>query len=1054
MKTKFNGILTLFLALLVQITFAQERTISGVVSDETGPLPGVNVLKKGTTAGVETNFDGQYSIKAKTGDVLVFSFVGMKTIEKTIGTENTINISMVNDNVLDEVVVTALGVSREKRSLGYSTQSVKGNSVAENRATNVTNALSGKIAGVQIKSSAGNIGGSTKVLLRGNSSITGNNNPLYVIDGTPIADTNFNSLDQQVGSGGKDYGNLTSDLNPDDIESINVLKGGAATALYGARGGNGVIMITTKKGKNRKGIGITLNTNVTFDKVYILPDYQNEYAGGYSQTLPTIGGQNALEYGADESWGPRMDGTPVRHWSSWLPGSSDFGQTRPLVANPDNVRNFFETGVTISNNIAFSGGNETSTFRVSLGNTDQNGIMPNSTRKVNTVSFNGSHKLTEKLTAKISVNYAKTDVVGRPTTGYDFAGGKNVVTSFNQWFQRQLNMDVLRANYKSATGQPQSWNMISSTNPKPQYWDNPYWIVNESYSEDTRNRVYGNVGLSYQVNDKLNVSATARTDFYTFRIQDRTATYSLSTDYYEESVREGREDNFELFATYQDNINDDFGYTVNFQANTRLNSFHYNSARTNGGLSVPNFFNVNASKDRPTLVDENTKRRINSLALFGSFSYKNMLYLDWSARQSWSSTLPLKSNDYFYPSLSTSFIFSELIDSDIISFGKLRAGWAKIRQDTNPYQLNTVYTTQDPIGDSPAFAVPNRSNNPNLVPELFEEYEIGLEMKMFQNRFGFDATYYDKTSTDLILPLNVSGTSGITSAWVNAGKMTNKGVELAVYGTPIKNDDFRWDINVNWAKNTNKVLELAEGSDNLLINSWGPSVNARIGEAYGAIVTDGFKYHANGQRIVEVDTNGNYTYARETNKVVGNVTPDFTGGVMNNFKYKNFTLGFLVDFQKGGDIYSVSNRYGDYSGLTSRTAGLNDKGNPLRDPVANGGGIKVEGVDVNGNPVSAYTNPTQYFKSLRVRRENYVYDASYVKLREVTLGYSFPKQFIKGTPFQDVRLSLVGRNLWLISSNAPNIDPEATLGSGNTQGFENGQIPSTRSIGFNLNVKF
>ncbi len=1067
MKTKLSGFLTLFLVLIVQFTFAQEKTITGTVTDESGPLPGVSIIIKGTTTGTETDFDGNYSIKANAGDMLVFSFVGMTTQEKTVGAANTIEVVMQADNVLDEVVVTALGVSRAKKSLGYSTQVVSGDAVSENKATNITNALAGKVAGVQVKSSSGNIGGSTKVLLRGVSSISGSNTPLYVIDGTPVSSRNFNTSDQQVGAGGKDFGNLSVDINPNDIESINVLKGGAATALYGSRGGNGVIMITTKKGKKGENFSIELNSGVTFDKVYILPDYQNEYAGGYSQTLGTFNydpnihpasyaafdGQNILEYGADESWGPRINGQLVRHWDSWLVDDPAFGELRPLKANPNNVRNFFETGITSTSNLALTGSSDKSMYRLSIGNNSQSGMMPNSSLQVNSVAFSGSYDF-GKLKASASINYIRTHVKGRPTTGYDFSQGKNVVTSFNQWFQRQLDINILRDKYKSSTGQPQSWNILSPINPKPAYWDNPYWILNESYEEDWRDRVYGNVNLTYKFNDHLSLSGIARSDFYNFRIEDRVATYSLVSDEYNEQVRIGKEDNFELFLSFDKSFNDNIDIAVNLQANKRINTYNNNSGTTQGGLNVPNWFNLRASSDRPLITDYHSKKVVNSLSAFGTIGLYDLFYIDWSARNEWSSSLPKDNNSYFYPSVSGSFIFSELIDSHIISFGKLRAGWAKIRQDTDPYQLYNIYSAQNPIGSYPSFSVPNTLNNEDLKPELSEEYEVGLELKMFSNRLGLDLTYYDKVNTDLILPLDVSGTTGVTSAWINAGKMTNKGWEVALTASPVRTENFSWNIGLNWSTNENMVVELAPGIDNYLIDSWGPSVNARKGEPYGSIVTDGFVYDKDGNREVFVDDDGNYLYSRESTKIVGNVTPDYVAGLNNQLRYKNLSLGFLIDMQKGGSIYSVSNRYGDYSGLNARTVGLNDKGNPIRDAIANGGGVRVDGVDSSGKPVTGYSDAVTYFKHLRTRRENYVYDASYIKLREVTLSYNLPKKLIANTMLDDVRLSLVGRNLWLISSNAPNIDPEATLGSGNTQGFENGQIPSTRSIGFNINLKF
>ncbi|MFD1316778.1 SusC/RagA family TonB-linked outer membrane protein [Namhaeicola litoreus] len=1067
MKTRFNGILTLIFALLVHISYAQEKTVSGNVSDESGPLPGVSVIVDGTTMGTETDFDGNYSISVKQGDVLRFSFIGMTSETRTVGLENVINVAMVSgQNTLDEVVVTAFGLTREKKSLGYATQEVKTDELAKNPANNVNNALAGRIAGIQVKGANGTIGGSTRVLIRGVNSISGDNRPLYVIDGTPIQNSNFNSVSTQRSQGGIDYGDLSADINQDDIESINVLKGPAASALYGSRGANGVIMITTKKGKANR-TTVELNTSLTFDNVYVLPEYQNEYGGGYSQTFSTFDfdpsrhpaewaafqGQKIPNYGADESWGPKLDGTLVRHWDSWLPGDPSFGELRPWTANPDNVRDFYETGITQNYNAAISGGTEGTQYRLSMGRTDEDGIMPNSSRKVNSISLNGTHKINDKFTTSASINYIYTKIKGRPTVGYDFSNGKNVAVSFNQWFQRQVDMNRLQRKYKSPTGVAQSWNIRSPTDTRPNYWDNPYWIVNESFTEDVRDRVYGNVNLTYNLTDHLTMSVIGRTDFYTFTAEDRTASGSLATEYYSEYVRQGREDNFEFLTTYNNSFND-FDVTVNFQANNRTNKYKNNGGETVGGFTVPDFYNLNASLDRPNITDYKEKKIINSLTAFGSFGYKGMLYLDWSARNDWSSTLPDGENSYFYPAVSGSFVFSELLPNDIFSFGKVRAGWAKIGNDTGPYQLYNTYDSGTPVGGDPTFSVPNNSNNPLLKPENIESWEIGLETAFFQNRLSFDLTYYNKVSTDLILPISVSGTSGFTSVWVNAGEMTNEGWELAASVTPIRTDNFNWNIGFNWATNKNEVVELVEGVDNYQITSYGRSINARVGETYGLMAGSGFTYDENGTQIFQQLANGNIETVRTSSKTIGSTMPDYTGGVINSFTFGNFSINALVDFSQGGDIYSMSQRWGTNSGLIKETAGLNDKGNPKRDPVSEGGGVHIVGVDPNGNPIDGYTDAQQWYGHLANRDEAFVYDASFVKLREASITYRLDRKLLENAKISDVSFSVIGRNLWLIHSNVPNIDPDAALGSGNIQGMESGQIPSTRSIGFNVNLKF
>lgn len=1073
MYTKITRLMAVLAIFLMPFSImAQEKSVSGTVtSTEDGlPMPGVSIIIVGSQTGTSTDFDGNFSIDTQEGDVLQFNFIGYNDATATVGASSTVNVVMSPDaKALEEVVVTALGITREEKSLGYSVQKVGGEDLAEVKTNDVMQSLSGKIAGVQVSGSAGNMGGSTMVRIRGINSMTGNNNPLYVVDGTPISNANINTTSNDTGAGGFDYGNLASDINPDDIANVSVLKGPAATAMYGSRGANGVIMITTKSGSGKKGIGVEMNANVTFNNVYILPEYQNEYGGGYSQTFSEYNGEKVVNYGADESWGPKMDGTPVRHWTSWYPGTEDYGQLRPFSPNPDNVRDFFEQGISQTYNVAVNGNTDNTKMRLSLSHNDHKDPYPNANMEKSTISFNAEHKVTDKVKVWYSGSYVRNHAKGRPRTGYD---DRNVSTSFNQWFQRQIDMDMLEKYYQSPEGMPQSWNISSPTNLTPAYWDNPYWIINKSYTEDSRNRFYGNFNVSYEPIKNLLITASARTDFYSFNVQDRIATYSLQTDMYEEIIRNGMEDNFELMINYNGNISEDLTYSVNAQGSIRTNKYSKQGGYTQGGLSVADYFNLDASIGRPGVYNYSSKKQVNSITTFGNLGYKGMLFLDASLRSEWSSALPVDNNNYLYPSVNGSFLFTELFESDFFTFGKFRAGWAQVYNDTDPYNVHNVYNVSDPVGGLPAVYVPGDLNNANIKAESVRSWETGLDMRFFNGRIGLDITYYEKLSEDLIVPVQLSGASGNTSAWLNAGKMDNKGWEVSLNATPVQTENFRWDMGINWAKNDNTVLEVytnpesGEELTTLFLGSWGPSINAIKDERYGSFITDGFEYYQatdadgknidhpnNGKRIVEGEE-GDAWFARESNKHLGSYLPDFTGGFTNTLTYGGFALSAHIDFQKGGKLYSVSNRYGTYSGLLAQTVGNNDKGNPIRDAVADGGGVKIEGVDTDGNEVAYYTDATDYFKHLRSRREEYIYDASFVKLREMSLSYTLPSNLFAKTSIQSMKLSLVGRNLWLIHSNAPNIDPEASLGSGNIQGFENGQIPSIRSIGFNLNVKF
>ncbi|MDX8340836.1 SusC/RagA family TonB-linked outer membrane protein [Draconibacterium sp. IB214405] len=1049
---KIALIMSFLLLLGATVANAQTKMVSGTVtSSEDGmPIPGVSVSVAGTTMGTVTDIDGVFTLKVpQDAKALLASFVGMKTQTVELGEGSDYAIVMEPDLVgIDEVVVTALGISREKKSLGYSAQQLTGDDIAAVKDANVVNSLSGKVAGVQVTGSTGTVGGSSRIVIRGVNSISGNNQPLFIVDGTPIDNSNFNSTGTQNGGGGTDWGNSAADINPEDIESMTVLKGANAAALYGSRAANGVILITTKKGTKRKGIGVSISTGVNVTTVALLPDYQNEYGGGYKQSFDTYEGEPVVNYAADESWGPKMDGTLVRQWYSWYEDDEDYGQMTPFVAHPNNVKDFYETGITTNNNVAIEGGGEGTLFRLSYTNFKQTGTLPTSELKRNTIAFSGSSKLTDKLTASASMNYVKTKNDGIPSQGYSGVQG-NVVTSFNQWFQRQIDMDKL-ANYKTADGVDRTWNISSPTNLHPLYWENPYWVINESPANLQRDRVFGNVSLKYDVLPGLTVQGWARTDFYNDRREQRIASGSIPQAWYQEQVRQMEDNNFEFLATYTKNITSDFSLDANFGANKRVRNYYNNTASTNGGLSVPNFFNVTASVDRPSITDYKDKKVVNSLYGSASFGYKSMAYVDVSLRNDWSSTLPEGNNSYLYPAVTGTFLFSELIeDKSILSLGKVRASWSQVGNDTDPYQLAVTYSSGNNYGSYPAYSVPNNLKNADLKPETIETVEFGAEFGFFENRLGLDVTYYDIKSKDQILGLSTASTSGYSSAVVNAGLITNKGWEVMLRARPI-DKEFTWDVVVNWAKNNNKVVELAEGVDNYVLASWGPSINAKEGETYGTWVTDGFTYNEDGERLVDEDG----YYVRSTNQTYGSYLPDWTGGVTNSFSYKGISVSALVDFQKGGQLYSVTNRYGEYSGLLASTVGNNAKGNPMRDPVSEGGGMLAEGVKEDGTPNDVYIEAVDYWKAMRNYRENYLYDASFIKLREVKIGYSLPSSLFANTFINGVNVALVGRNLAILHKNIPNVDAESAYGSGNIQGFENGQHPSTRTMGFSVNVKF
>ncbi|MEL7119563.1 MAG: SusC/RagA family TonB-linked outer membrane protein [Bacteroidota bacterium] len=1047
------------LSLVVMLLFAvfsmamAQQTLSGKITDQGGePLIGASILVKGTTKGTTTDFDGMYTLELAEGEnELVVSYTGFNTMNIEVNGRTSIDISMEEGITLTQAVVTGLGIEREQKSLGYAVQEVQGEAVTAVADQNVVSALTGKVAGVQVISASGaSVGGSAKIRIRGANSLTGGS-PLFVIDGTPISNANFSA-----GYRGVDYGNLASDINPEDIENISVLKGPTAAAIYGNRGANGVILITTKKGKKRKGIGVTYTGTVTADRVYILPEYQNEYGGGYTQdflrAVDPVDGQeyNVLNYAADESWGPRMDGTMYRPWWSWFPGE-DYGQQIPMEAQPNNVRDYFDTGVTFNNNISMSGGNDQTTFRLSYTNINQTGVIPNSSINRNNVSINASSKLTEKLTFGANINFVDIQGEGRPTFGYN---GNNPVNSFNQWFQRQLDIDRLR-DYRNPDGTFKSWNIRSPTNLRPLYWDSPFFVVYENFPTDSRNRYYGNLSLTYEVNENLTIAGFVRRDDYTFRNETRTATGGLSLDDYNEFVANSREDNYEFLASYAKSFGD-ITIDANLGGNIRLNDYHSNSLGVVGGLTSPNLFNIKASTDRPSVAGFISEKNVRSIYGGANFGYKSFLYLGFTVRNDWSSALPVDNNSYLYPSFTGSFVFSELMNSSLLSFGKIRASYAQVGSDIGPYQTNFTYGAGTPYGNLGTFSLPNTLINEDLRPALSSSYEFGVELRFLNDRLGIDATYYNNDAQDQILTLAVPGSSGFSSAIINAGLIRSNGFELALNATPVQTSKLNWDVFFNIATNNSEVIELADGLDNRRLDGWGwggLSINAPVGGEWGEFTGRGFTYdEATGLPLINEDG----SFVRTNNKSLGGFLPDWTGGFRNVIDWNGFSLSAFIEFQIGGQFHSVTRMFNAYSGLGEETVGLNDKGNPVRDAVADGGGVRVDGILPDGSQGAVYVDAqTHYSSHLFAMNENWLYDASYVKFRELSLGYSFPSKMLSKTPIQSLKLSLIARNLWLISSEVDGIDPsEISPGSNGFVFQENGQLPGVRSLGINLRVGF
>ncbi|MES2813069.1 MAG: SusC/RagA family TonB-linked outer membrane protein [Bacteroidota bacterium] len=1050
MRSKFKWIFTLLLALTVQFSFAQEKTITGVVSDASGPLPGVNVVVKGTTKGVSTGFDGTYSVKAKEGDVLVYSFMGMREISKVVGSSNVINTILQDDSkILGEVVVTALGVKKATKALSSASQNVKGDQLTEARESNIVNALSGKISGVQVTNSSGAVGGSSRIVLRGASTISGNNQALFVVDGVPIDNTNRGSA---TSGGGVDLPNGVASLNPDDIESINVLKGPAAAAIYGIRGSAGVIVVTTKSGKRKGGkFEVGFNSNMTFANPLLLPNYQNSYGqGSTSDYFEFVDGQGGgYNDGVDESWGPQLDaGLEFVQWDSYKVG----GAPLPWISQKDNIKNFYDTGINVSNTLSIATGNEDMSIRFSIGNSEEKGMVPTTEFKKFNVGFNGSAKLGEKFSVTGGATFFRNNSDNLPPVGYT---ASNVVQQFI-WSARNVKYTDLRdwrnLPLTGGNGTPLNWNN--------NFQNNPYWSLDNNKTGFIQDRIIGNFGANYKFTKNLSINGKLMMDTYNQSIDYKTqiGTYetALATSglngFYGVSNTNYTEINAEALLTYDKRLSEDFNLNLNVGANNMKRTRNTFTGFLNGGIELPGLFTLSNAKSgtTPAIDSDLFDQRINSLFGFGQISYKDFAFLDFSARNDWASVLPASNNSFLYPSVTGSLVLSDMLGFSDSKFNylKLRGGWSKVGGPgpLAEYSTNSSYTIGN-TGLGSNSNVPNVRWNPNIKPESTTGIEIGLDANAFNNRLRLAATYYDQKSNDLIVNAPISSGSGFTSSWENIGEMRNKGFEVQLGATVLKKDSFSFDVDVNFAKNENQVVSLGALESVTLGGQWGMELQAVEGQPYGVIAGFPLLRNENGDVIYE-----NGLPVTDNSRLVnlGNITPDWTGGVNFTLKYKGFDLGTLIDAKMGGDVYSMSYMWGRYAGTLEESL------------IGREGGIVGNGVVSNGaggwvpnNEVVTAKEFNQYAYSYSNFTETGIFDASYVKLRQINLGYSLPKKWLQGSFIQDLKVSVVGRNLALLYKKAPHIDPETAFSNTNgEQGQEFGQIPSARTYGFNINVKF
>ena len=1069
-------LLSLLAVLLVFVAFAaaQTRAVTGQVRDEKGnPVPFATIKIKGSAAGVAADQNGNFTIQAKTGDVLQVSAAGLENMEMTVPGSGSVDVVLKQGDVMREVVVTALGIRRTRNQLPYSAQQVAGDEVTKTRSSNFINNLSGKVSGLELRQT-NTLGGSTNILIRGAKSITGNNQPLFVIDGVPFDNSNTNTSNQRTGRGGYDYGNAAADVNPDDIQSITVLKGAAASALYGSRGNNGVILITTKKG--RGGLGVTINSGFAVGKIdkSTFATYQHSYGGGYGQYYEDpsgfflyrdINGDGVKDLvtptSEDASYGGKFDpNLMVYQWDAFDPSSPNYGKARPWLAAANDPTSFFETATSSNQSIYLDGAGDKGSFKLGYTRNDDKGILPNSRISKNLLSFGATYNVTPKLTAGASANYSGITGKGRYGTGYD---DKNVATNFRQWWEMNVDLKEQKDAY-FRTGKNVTWNWADPSDLTPIYWDNVYFSRYENYENDSRDRIFGNVNLNYKINNLFSIMGRISLDEYGEMQEERQAVGSVTTSNYSRFNRTYNETNYDLLLNYDQDISKDFNLKGLLGGNVRKQHITSIAASTNGGLITEKVYSLSNSANpinAPTETDG--RREVDGVFAGGTLSWRDMVTLDATIRRDASSTLPKGNNVYYYPSASLGFVFSKMLPTlNWLTYGKIRGNYAEVGNDAPFYSTLDVYTIIPPFGSNAQSSVSSTRNNPELRPERTKSSEIGLEMAFAKSRVGFDVTYYNAKTFDQILPTTVSTATGYSSKFLNAGTMQNKGVELTVYGTPVQTKDFSWRIDLNWTRNRNMVVSLFEGSENLLLATFqgGVSINATKGQPYGTLRGSNFVF-TNGQKTVNVtgaaSVIGRYQSSPTSNEVIGNPNPDWIGGINNTFKYKNMSLSFLVDMRQGGDVFSLDLYYGLATGLYPETAGLNDKGQPVRNSIANGGGIILPGVKPDGKPNDIRVAATNYgtFGYRYNPAAGFVYDASYIKLREVVFTYSIPAKTIQNWKvFKGIDISLIGRNLWIIHKNLPYADPEENMSAGSLQGYQGGAYPTTRTLGANLKLRF
>lgn len=1001
--------------------------IEGAVTNSLGnPLSGVSVTLKNTGIGTTTGADGRFSLNVPGKGTLVFSSVGFTTQEVAVNGQSVLNIKLAEESqALNAVVVTALGIRREKKSLTYAVTEVNGEELTKAREVNLGNALTGRVAGVNATSTATGPAGSSRVIIRGNGSLNGENQPLYVVNGIPINNANQGTAGT---FGGIDRGDGLLSINPDDIESMSILKGGTAAALYGSRAANGVILITTKSGRVQKGIGVEYNSTYTLETPVKLTDWQYEYGSGSRGVAPTSKAE-AIANGR-MSWGAKLDGSSV---------IQPDGIARPYVAQKNNVKNFYNTGKTFSNTLAVSGGSEAANFRFSASNLDNKGIVPNNTLNRKTFNLSINANIKKKILFEANAQYNIEETNNRTFTA-DFQKNPNTGA---QLIATNIDVRTLAPGY-DATGYETLWNdYIYSTNP--------YFAVNKIPNSDVRRRFISSFSVRYNITDWLYARARVGIDYFNLKGSNIEPTGlafnnrgSMTTDQLLSS-----ETNAEALLGFTKSYGK---FSVNALAGgNQMKNTSDGVTLTSGFFNVPfQYFVSNGSSQ--TFTQNFSESGINSLFASADVGYNDLLYLTLTGREDWFSTLDISNNHLFYPSAGLSFLFTNALPNKPgwLSYGKLRTSWAQVGGGApSPYGLDLTYTAQAQqyVNGATLMNITNTTIPNKLTPYTSTTSEIGLETRMFNNRVGIDVTLYDRTTTNDIVNASVPYSSGYTSVALNVGKIKNRGIELLLTGTPVKHAAFSWDASFNFAYNKNTVLKIAEGLTSIFL----PGATTRTqnggiyhfqGMPFGMIAGNRARADAKGQVVYNSATGIPLQSALVP---LGRGVPPYTAGFSNNFTYKSFNFSFLVDGKFGAQVYSATNAYGTQFGLDKRTVdnGVREKG------------IPVSGVDQNGNPYTGNVSAQTYYSTIwATLTDQFVTDADFIKLRQVILGYTLPKSVLGKVPVQSVSISLVARNLLLLYNTARNIDPESSYSNGNAQGLENFGLPTARSYGLNLQVKF